>query len=78
MVNPMIDEFRTVSQTLGVVIDDVFEDIDDAKRRAAELFTCVIGAVGKEGRKYYLRPTQSKDPNIFAYVVIRLKDWGEG
>jgi hypothetical protein len=79
-MNSAIDEFMTVTRTLGVVVDDAFENLTDARKRAREVFTCVIAAVGKDHPtgNYYLRPMESNDPNIFAYAVIRFLAWGEG
>lgn len=47
------------------------DTLDEAQKRATEFFTCVLAAVGKdrEGRKY-LRPINSRDNTIFAYLII--------
>lgn len=75
-MNRHLDEIR---QTMDANIDDAFETIEEAKARAAEVFMCCIAAVGVQDGKYYLRPAESKDSNIVAYVVItmQMKSWNQ-
>lgn len=55
----------------GITIESAFDNYEEAHQRATEVFICVVAAVGRDGDgTKYLRPAVSRDPNIFAYVVL--------
>lgn len=62
-----------IPKDLILKVVGAFDNYDEAKALATEVFTCAIIAIGDHGNgEMYLRPAETKDTNIFAWAVITL------